>query len=104
MPAPYAWPSDCRHPGSEARSRAPQQSRRRRAPPPLLGELALHLARGVCLEHVALLDVRVIAEHDPAVKPARDLANIVVEAPQTRYFAVVDDGPVANQAHLRAAR
>src|SRR5579862_7736115 len=104
MTAPCALPSGWPNPGSGGRSRAPQQIRRRRTHPPVLGEeLALDLAGGVCLEHVALLDVGVIAQDDSAVKPARDLANVVVEAPQAGDLALIDDRSVAHQADLRAA-
>src|SRR5271154_3096191 len=43
------------------------------------GKLALLQARLVCLEHVALMQVLEVCEHDPALKAARDLTHVVVE-------------------------
>src|SRR5918995_1813536 len=68
-----------------------------------LGELALDLARLVCLDDVAFLDVRVVREHDAALEAGEDLADVVVDAPQRADLARVDDRAVADQADLRSA-
>ena len=77
-----------------ATSRTASSTRRMRAPPELiltaLGAIATTTAassRSTCLrledlEHVALLDVLVVGEHDAALVAGRDLAGVVVEAPQ----------------------
>src|ERR1700760_3290776 len=69
-----------------------------------LRERALDLPLLVDLHRVALLDVRVVGEHDAALEAGEDLADVVVEAPQRADLAVVDDGAVADEAHLRATR
>src|SRR6202012_3007589 len=55
------------------------------------GELALDLPRGVRLHDVAFLHVGVIPQHDAAVVAARNLASVLVEAPQRKDLAVIDD-------------
>ena len=45
-----------------------------------LRELALDLAGLVDLQHIALLDVGEVLEHDAALEAGRDLADVVVEA------------------------
>src|SRR5688500_11423080 len=69
-----------------------------------LGELALHLLGLVDLEHVALLDVLVVAQDDAALEAGRDLADVVGVAAQGLDLAVPDDGAVAHEADLGAAR
>src|SRR5690606_24124113 len=73
-------------------------------PPPISGELALDLARRVRLEHVALLHIAEVPEDDAALEAGGDLSDVVVEPLQRRDLAVVDDGAVAHEANLRAAR
>ena len=55
------------------------------------GELALDLARLVGLEHVAVLDVLEVVQHDAALEAGRDLAHVLVEAAQARDRRLVDD-------------
>src|SRR5207248_5815214 len=68
--------------------------------PVVLGELALEQSGGVRLEHVALLDVSEVPEHDAALVACADLADVVLEASQAGHLAVVDDRAVAHQPHL----
>src|SRR5947209_12663664 len=68
------------------------------------GELALDLAGAVGLEHVTVLDVGEVAQDDAAVESGRDLADVVVEAPQARDLAVVYHRAVTHEAHARAPR
>src|SRR6266545_3547955 len=56
---------------------------------------ALHLARLVDLEHVALLDVVEALEMDPALEAFLDLAHVVLDPPQRVDRRVVDDRPLA---------
>src|SRR5262249_41189931 len=67
-------------------------------------QLALDLPRLVALEHVALVQILEVLEHDSALEAVRDLARVVVEAPQARDRRVEDDGAVAHDAHTRTAR
>src|ERR671938_1995766 len=67
------------------------------------GELALDRARRVDLELVAFLDVGEVTQHDAALEAGGDFAHVVVEPAQRLDLAVVDDRPVADEAHLRAA-
>src|SRR6185312_13383317 len=62
-----------------------------------------HLADGVHLEDVALLDVVVAVDGEAALEALGHLADIVLEALERADPAVVDDGAVADDAHLRAA-
>src|ERR1700760_3015218 len=50
------------------------------------------------LEHVALFDVGVPLEHDPALLSLVDFGDVVFEASQRGEFAGPDDGAVAQQA------
>src|SRR3954471_15978448 len=68
-----------------------------------LRERALDLARLVGLQHVALLDVLEVREHDAALEAGRDLAHVVVEALERVDRRVVDDRAVAHHADPRAA-
>src|SRR3712207_7261687 len=68
-----------------------------------LRELALDLARLVDLHDVALLDVLVVLERDAALVAGRDLAHVVLHAPQRADPAVIDHGAVAHEPHARAA-
>src|SRR3954463_485631 len=72
---------------------------------PALGlfELALHLARFEDLEDVAFLDVLVPLERDAALITFRDLADVVLEAPQRADPAVPDHRAVAHEADAGAA-
>ena len=72
-----------------------------------LGEIgALDLARLVRLEHVAFLHVVEAVEEDAALEALAHLARVVLEALELRDRLSVDDGAVADDAHLarRAAR
>src|SRR4051794_41509522 len=68
-----------------------------------LRELALDLAGLVRLQHVALLDVLEVREHDAALEAGRDLAHVLVEALERVDRRVVDDRAVAHHADARAA-
>ena len=68
-----------------------------------LGERLLDLLLLVDLDHVPLLHVGVVLEHDAALHPRGHLADVVLEAPQRSDPAVVDDRAVAHEAALRAA-
>src|SRR5262249_10180546 len=68
-----------------------------------LHQLAFDLPGGVRLDHVAVLDVGEVPEHDAAVIPRGDLADVLVEPPQALDLSVVDDRTVADQTDLRAA-
>src|SRR4051794_15783992 len=70
---------------------------------PELRELALDLAGLVGLQHVALLDVLEVREHDAALEAGRDLAHILVEALERVDRRVVDDRAVAHHADAAAA-
>src|SRR5438270_677019 len=61
------------------------------------GELSLDLARRVDLEHVAFLDVLEVVEHDPALEPGADLADVVVEPAEAGDRRVGHDRPVPDQ-------
>src|SRR3954454_4494324 len=66
-------------------------------------ELALHLPRLEDLEHVALADVGEARQHDAALEPGQDLADIVVDPPQRPDRGLPDDGAVADDPHARVA-
>src|SRR5262245_59776306 len=68
------------------------------------GERALDLASLVDLDLVAFLDVGEVLEDDAALLAVEDLAHVVVVAAQRGDLPVVDDGAVAHEAGLRAAR
>ena len=53
--------------------------------------------------HVADLHVLEALEHDAALEPGLDLADVVLEAAQRADPPGPDDGPVADEAHLGAA-
>ena len=55
------------------------------------------------LQHVAHLDVLEPLEHDAALEPGLDLADVVLEAAQGADPPGPHDGPVADEAHLGAA-
>src|SRR3954447_22728815 len=61
------------------------------------GELALDAAGGEDLDLIALLHVRVVLQHDAALEPGGDLADVVGVAAQRGDLACVDDGAVAEQ-------
>src|SRR5919202_4102537 len=67
------------------------------------GQRALDLAGLVGLQHVALLDVLEVRQHDAALEAGRDLAHVVVEALERVDRRVVDDRAVAHDADLRPA-
>src|SRR6266511_3521622 len=54
----------------------------------------------VGLEHVAFLDVVEAVEEDAALEAFGDLAGVVLEPLQLRDRGLVDDRPVADDAHL----
>src|SRR5512146_1512576 len=62
---------------------------------------ALDLARLERLEDVALAQVVEVLEHDPALEARAHLADVVLDAAQRGDRRLVDDGPVAHDAHLR---
>src|SRR3954447_10403837 len=62
------------------------------------GELALDAAGGEDLDLIALLHVGVVLQHDAALEPGGDLADVVGVAAQRGDLARVDDGAVAEQA------
>ena len=62
-----------------------------------LRERALDLPRGVDLDHVPLLHVGVVLQHDAALEPRRDLAHVLLHPPQRVDLAVVDDRAVADE-------
>src|SRR5579862_3734679 len=64
---------------------------------------ALDLARLEDLEDVAFLHVVETLEEDAALEPFSDLARVVLESLQLRDLRRVDDGAVADDAHVRIA-
>src|SRR6266511_6096235 len=85
--------------------RSPTSARGRTTPAAdRLRQRPLDLPRLVDLEHVALLDVLVVGQDDAALVARGDLAHVVVEALERRDRGVVDDGAVAHDADLGAAR
>src|SRR4051812_5874266 len=69
-----------------------------------LCQRAVDLARLVDLQNVALLEVLEVAKDDAALEAGRDLAHVLVEAPQRGDLAVVDDRAVAHEPGAGAAR
>src|SRR4249920_2220684 len=69
-----------------------------------LGEIgALDLTRLVRLEHVALLHVVEAVEENAALEALAHLADVILETPELRDGAVLDDRAVADDADLGAA-
>src|SRR5579862_3877936 len=77
--------------------------RRARLPATRSAKLTFHLPRLVRLDHIALLDVLEVREHDAALEAGVDLAHVLVEASQARDRRVVDHGRVAHEPDARAA-
>src|SRR3974390_2799436 len=76
-----------------------------RSPHQLLSSLGSgpgDLAFLVGLDHVAFLQVLEVREADAALEARRHLAYVVLEATQGLDGTLPDDGPLAEEAHLRA--
>src|SRR5579872_6260909 len=76
---------------------------RTRLPAARSAKLTFHLPRLVRLDHVALLDVLEVREHDAALEAGVDLAHVLVEASQACDRRVVDHGRVAHEPHACTA-
>src|SRR3954453_4890737 len=85
-------------PRTAARRRRTAKSRRQ------LRKRPLDLPRLVRLEDVAFPDVLVVGQDDAALVAGGDLAHVRVKALERGDRGVVDDGAVADDAVLGAAR